>query len=149
MIDVIDCSGSGDVHMSDEWISKDEGADTLTVPSSLLEGAKRDKKTLKLNPTWVNPTGRYRYASKKAFEGLYPGRVVKELKSERKKVWDKKQQVVEAALQNQSIQSSEDKSSKAEGTNPPSPPCRRDCARIAAAISSPYGTKDPGQSTTA
>ena len=79
VLDVIDCTGSGDVKM---------GALPAERISVLANGAVRlvgDRgRVLMTNPTWRNPTNAWRYASKRLFD-LMPGRLEKRLKNERKK----------------------------------------------------------------
>ena len=99
VIDVVDCSGSGDVHMSSEWLVASDDGETLEIPAALYDG-ENNKKIL-LNGDWKNPTGKYRYACKKAFDGLFPGRVINEVKADRKKRWEKQHNLTELALQQQ------------------------------------------------
>jgi tripeptidyl-peptidase II len=62
VIDIIDCTGSGDVLMSD-WIKpSDEGFLTHDYVGSLK---------IKINPAWVNPTGQYRVGCKVWAHMLY------------------------------------------------------------------------------
>jgi tripeptidyl-peptidase-2 len=51
ILDVIDCTGSGDIDTSKEVSSGGEDGLSLTGASG---------RTLKLNPDWVNPTGKWR-----------------------------------------------------------------------------------------
>ncbi len=99
VIDVVDCSGSGDVHMSQEWLTASDDGKTLEIPAVLLD--RKSTKKILLNRDWKNPTGKYRYACKQAFEGLFPGRVIKEVKADRKKAWEKRHSLTELALQQQ------------------------------------------------
>jgi tripeptidyl-peptidase-2 len=108
VIDVVDCTGSGDIHMGD-WIVKDADADTLTVGV--------DGKKIMLNKSWTNPSGKFRYASKKAFDGLYPSRVVKTVRMDRKKQWDKHQAAAEHDLQQQQLDNLSLSSPSAGGNN--------------------------------
>ena len=60
MIDIIDCSGSGDVSMGTlltPEISINDGVTTHTLKG--ITG-----RTLKLNPGWKNPSGQYRQGIK-------------------------------------------------------------------------------------
>jgi tripeptidyl-peptidase-2 len=85
VIDVIDCSGSGDVTMGPPVEAKD----------GYLTTARGTQ--LKLNPNWKNPTGNYRLGMKRAVE-LYPGGLGSRVSEHRKKAWDKDQQLLEARL---------------------------------------------------
>ena len=79
VLDVIDCTGSGDVKMSAL------PAERISV---LANGAVRlvgDRgRVLMTNPAWTNPKNAWRYASKRLFD-LMPKRLEKRLKSERRK----------------------------------------------------------------
>lgn len=76
IVDMVECSGSGDV-------------DTRTVVrafSSPADGGPcvlgLSGRTLRLNPSWTNPSGLYRVGLKRAFE-LYPGPLVDRVRAER------------------------------------------------------------------
>lgn len=73
IIDVVDCTGSGDVDVS-------------TVRDALEGGCVRGLygDMLTVNPGWKNPTGKWHVGSKRVFE-LYPGGLVARMKEERKK----------------------------------------------------------------
>lgn len=73
VVDIIDCSGSGDVALS-------QG--TTCSPDFTLTGLTN--RTIKVNPMWKNPTGQYRIGMKRAFE-LYPRGLKDRVKAERKK----------------------------------------------------------------
>lgn len=75
IIDIIDCSGSGDVDTSTVLEPGEDGT---------LEGLTGRK--LRLNPAWVNPTGKWHVGVKRAYE-LYPNLLKQRVKSERKKEW--------------------------------------------------------------
>lgn len=97
VIDIIDCSGSGDVIMSPEKcaeeVSKDNG---ITISSYQLKGLSG--RTLILNSNWNNPTGNYRLGMKRAFE-LYPRGLISRVKEERKKKWMETHKSIEAQIQ--------------------------------------------------
>lgn len=85
VIDILDCTGSGDV-------------DTSTVASSTALPIKGlSGRTLKLNPKWVNPSGEWRLGVKRAFE-LYPRGLAARVKEKRKKEWDDELHRQETAL---------------------------------------------------
>jgi len=74
IIDVIDCSGSGDVNM--------------TTKKQAVNGfidCGHGKK-IKVNPNWINPSGEFRIGQKKAFE-LYPGDLKTRVTEKRKNLW--------------------------------------------------------------
>ena len=72
VIDVVDCTGSGDVHMS-ALVELDEDDETLNMSSS---------KSLKVNKKWVNPTKKFRWGVKRAFD-FYPNPATKHLTKDR------------------------------------------------------------------
>ncbi|KAG0562456.1 hypothetical protein M758_9G144800 [Ceratodon purpureus] len=79
VIDVLDCTGSGDVDTS--TIVKSDADGFITGAS----GAR-----LQVNKEWKNPTGEWRVGSKLAFS-LFTDTLISRLKVERKKKWDEKQ----------------------------------------------------------
>jgi tripeptidyl-peptidase II len=97
IVNVIDCTGSGDVHMS-SYIrsSKSNGKTTLVVTNSTLTGPK--ERVLTLNSAWTCPSGEYRYGQKSAFE-LYPRGLKDKVKSRRKVKWMKDFKAKEHELQ--------------------------------------------------
>jgi len=78
IIDVVDCTGSGDVDTTEE---KPINADTNTVVG--LSG-----RTLTLG-NWKVPTGKVRLGLKRAFE-IFPGGLKRRIKEERKREFDEK-----------------------------------------------------------
>jgi tripeptidyl-peptidase-2 len=86
VIDIIDCSGSGDVVMSAEKALNADG--TLTGVGN---------RTIICNPKWKNPTGLYRVGLKRAYD-LYPKSLKSRVQEERKKRNDAKLRVTEANL---------------------------------------------------
>ena len=85
VIDIVDCSGSGDVIMS---------APTLAVEGRVTTN---DGRQLNINPAWVNPTGMFRVGIKRAFE-LYPRGLKERVLEERRKHFDKQQKEVECGI---------------------------------------------------
>ncbi|XP_024527545.1 tripeptidyl-peptidase 2 [Selaginella moellendorffii] len=77
IIDIVDCTGSGDVDTSKVVRQDDKGC---------IIGASGA--TLRLNESWVNPSGDWRVGCKFVYE-LFPERLSTRLKRERRKHWDK------------------------------------------------------------
>ena len=79
MIDIIDCSGSGDVRMYGPVAvtNHDEGGVTLIGDSGRM---------LQLNDGWNNPSGEWYVGSKFAYE-LYPKSLRKRVRAARKQQW--------------------------------------------------------------
>lgn len=89
IVDLIDGSGSGDVDTSTVVEPNDGRIMGLTG------------RTLKLDPRWTNPSGKYQVGMKRAYE-LYPGGLVNRLKERRqKKLWDPRQRAAVNALERQ------------------------------------------------
>ena len=78
VIDVVDCTGSGDVDTSTIRKADDDGC---------VEGICGEK--MKLNPNWKNPTGEWHIGTKRLYE-VYPRGLVNRMKQERKNLWEKK-----------------------------------------------------------
>ncbi len=116
IIDLIDCSGSGDVDTStvvkalagDDTEANGGGGGGVAVQG--LSGRK-----LRLNSAWQNPTGKWHVGVKRASE-LYPRGLAPRVKSERKKEWTLAHRKVEADLQREVTQY------KAAHTKPPATP---------------------------
>ena len=72
IVDVVDCSGSGDVAM---------GADIEADSSGVLQGLHG--KALRVSDSWANPTGKWRVGAKPLFE-LYPGGCRRRVEAKRK-----------------------------------------------------------------
>ncbi|KAL8257342.1 hypothetical protein R6Q59_029383 [Mikania micrantha] len=89
VLDVIDCTGSGDV-------------DTSTVVKADANGCIRGASgaSLTINPSWKNPSGEWHVGFKLVYE-LLTDTLVSRLKKERKKKWDEKHQetIAEAVKQ--------------------------------------------------
>eukprot|EP01138_Halocafeteria_seosinensis_P016026 gb/GECG01016354.1/.p1 GENE.gb/GECG01016354.1/~~gb/GECG01016354.1/.p1 ORF type:complete len:1734 (+),score=205.00 gb/GECG01016354.1/:1-5202(+) len=90
VVDIVDCTGDGDVDMSRKYTEKD--IKTLSVEES---GRQTTVKTLpgvtgrwlKLNERWVNPSGEWRVGAK-ARNAILPTPVKKRLEKEQKKSHD-------------------------------------------------------------
>ena len=93
IIDVVDCAGSGDVIMGAPVVPEKAADGSATYTLTGVTG-----KTLKLNPSWTNPTGKFRLGCKRAFE-LYPRGLKDRVKEQRKKQWNELHRLQEARLQ--------------------------------------------------
>jgi tripeptidyl-peptidase-2 len=80
VLDVIDCTGSGDI-------------DTSTVVKANEDGHIRGASgaTLVVNSSWKNPTGEWRVGSKLVYQ-LFTDDLTSRVKKERRKSWDEKNQ---------------------------------------------------------
>eukprot|EP01041_Mallomonas_annulata_P010817 gene10817-22566_t len=85
IIDIVDCSGSGDVQLGPP----------LTTKNGIVLGL--GNRIIKVNPDWHNPSGEYKLGIKKGYE-LYPKDVKDRVKEERKKRWMLKQKEKELEL---------------------------------------------------
>lgn len=83
VIDIIDCSGSGDILMNPPIPCNADGI-TLTSFGGRI---------LKINSNWKNPTGMYRIGLKRAFE-FFPKDLIVRLREARKKDFEKEYRVV-------------------------------------------------------
>ncbi|KAJ3680504.1 hypothetical protein LUZ60_016782 [Juncus effusus] len=87
ILDVIDCTGSGDVDTSKVVKADDDGC---------IVGASGAK--LALNPSWNNPSQEWRVGCKLVYE-LFTETLISRLKKERKKKWDEvNQEAISEAL---------------------------------------------------
>lgn len=79
IVDVVDCTGSGDV-------------DTTTVVRADEDGclAGTNGNKLRVNPGWENPTGEWRVGAKSAYE-LFPAGLKNRLQRDRKRRWAERQ----------------------------------------------------------
>ena len=95
IIDIVDCSGSGDVVMG-PWTTpeKDSAGGLMLIGMT--------GRSLKLNPRWTNPTGQYRLGYKRAIE-LYPRGLKERVKEQRKKQWMETQRKLESQLQKELV----------------------------------------------
>ncbi|XP_051137979.1 tripeptidyl-peptidase 2 [Andrographis paniculata] len=89
VLDVIDCTGSGDIDTSTIVKADDNGCIQGTSGNSLI-----------VNSSWKNPSGEWHVGSKLIYE-LFTQTLTDRLKKERKKVWDEKNQeaIAEAVKQ--------------------------------------------------
>ncbi|KAL5708116.1 tripeptidyl-peptidase II [Ranunculus cassubicifolius] len=80
IIDVLDCTGSGDI-------------DTSNVVKADADGyiAGASGSSLAVNPSWKNPTGEWHVGCKLVYD-FFPDSLASRLKKERKKRWDEKNQ---------------------------------------------------------
>ncbi|KAK4839860.1 hypothetical protein QYF36_025562 [Acer negundo] len=89
ILDVIDCTGSGDI-------------DTKTVVQADSDGCIRGASgaTLVVNSSWKNPSGDWHVGYKMVYE-LFTDTLISRLKKERKKKWDEKnhEAITKAVLQ--------------------------------------------------
>lgn len=83
VLDFIDCTGSGDVIMSEPVKSEGEELEIKGVSG----------RTLKLNPQWQNPTGEWRVGSKMLFD-IVPSEVKRSVQSEREEHFRKRAQAI-------------------------------------------------------
>ncbi|KAL7749119.1 hypothetical protein RI367_005524 [Sorochytrium milnesiophthora] len=81
IVDIVDCTGSGDVSMSAAVKSKLTKDDATGENVQIVNGLSGRR--LVLNPEWKNPSGEYRLGVKRAFE-LFPGPVLSRVKELRK-----------------------------------------------------------------
>ena len=79
IIDVVDCTGSGDVDVSKEVEADADG---------FVEGVY--EKRMRVNPQWKNPSGKWRVGAKPAFE-LFPAGLTKRIKEERRRRFEEQQ----------------------------------------------------------
>lgn len=77
ILDILDCTGSGDVDVSSVVKADKDG---------FIKGASGA--CLQVNSTWINPSGEWHVGYKLAYE-LFTETLVSRLKSERKKKWEK------------------------------------------------------------
>ncbi|KAI8076819.1 uncharacterized protein BX664DRAFT_362744 [Halteromyces radiatus] len=86
IIDIVDCTGGGDVATS--TIVKPNKKEINGEQVSVIEGL--GGRTLIVDPSWKNPSGEYRVGLKRAYE-LFPSELVERLKSERRQNFEIKQ----------------------------------------------------------
>ncbi|KAG9146521.1 hypothetical protein Leryth_023879 [Lithospermum erythrorhizon] len=89
ILDVIDCTGSGDIDTS-TVVKADENGCIIGASGS----------TLVVNSSWKNPSGEWHVGYKLVYE-LFTDTLTSRLKKERKKIWDEKNQeaIAEAVKQ--------------------------------------------------
>ena len=81
IIDVVDCTGSGDVDTS-TVVNMDE--------SGCIKGVLGN--SLRVNPEWKNPSGQWHVGAKPAFQ-LFPGGLKQRIKEERRRKFDEQQRI--------------------------------------------------------
>lgn len=82
MLDIIDCTGSGDVVMTEA--SPAVVGDGSTTTSAVIKSSASPGKLLRLPSSWKNPTGVYKIGQKSALD-IFPKPLVDKLRRERKK----------------------------------------------------------------
>ncbi|CAG8454666.1 15829_t:CDS:10 [Acaulospora morrowiae] len=94
IIDIIDCTGSGDVITKTvvKPTISDDGNETLHTIQGL------SGRSLIIDPTWKNPSGEFRVGIKRAYE-LFPKPLVSRLQKERRQEFDKKHHLFQAEAQ--------------------------------------------------
>lgn len=97
IIDIIDCTGSGDVIM---------GLPIKPSNDNTLKGLTN--RTILINPAWVNPTGQYRLGMKKIYE-LFPRSLKDRVKDESKKKLTLEIKTYEAKLQEEMVKTTDSK----------------------------------------
>ncbi|XP_068645593.1 tripeptidyl-peptidase 2 isoform X2 [Aristolochia californica] len=80
ILDIIDCTGSGDIDISKVMKADADGYIKGASGASLL-----------VNPKWENPSGEWHVGCKLVYE-LFTGDLTSRVKKERKKKWDEKNQ---------------------------------------------------------
>ncbi|KAK8511926.1 hypothetical protein V6N12_074615 [Hibiscus sabdariffa] len=80
ILDVIDCTGSGDVDTSKVVKADEDGRISAASGASLV-----------VNSSWKNPSGEWHVGYKLVYE-LFTNALTSRLKKERKKIWDEKNQ---------------------------------------------------------
>ncbi|KAF3487031.1 hypothetical protein F2Q69_00057125 [Brassica cretica] len=80
VLDVIDCTGSGDIDTSTVVKANEDG---------LIRGASGEP--LVVNSSWKNPTGEWRVGCKLVYQ-LFTDDLTSRVKKERRKIWDEKNQ---------------------------------------------------------
>ncbi|MEW5318316.1 MAG: hypothetical protein WDW38_009545 [Sanguina aurantia] len=87
ILDVIDCTGSGDIDTSTLVKADEQGT---------IQAAAGREGRLVLNTTWVNPTGEWRVGSKHLYD-LFSGGLTYRTKDERRRLWDAQQRLAVTA----------------------------------------------------
>ncbi|KAF9597398.1 hypothetical protein IFM89_017744 [Coptis chinensis] len=89
ILDVLDCTGSGDIDTSK--VVKADANSCITGASGI---------SLVVNPAWTNPTGEWHVGCKLVYE-LFTSSLTSRLKKERKKKWEEKnQEAIAEAVKN-------------------------------------------------
>jgi tripeptidyl-peptidase-2 len=106
IVDVVDCTGCGDVDVSTIREGVEEGG--------VIKGVYGD--ALRVNPDWKNPSGKWHVGSKRIYE-LYPAGLRERMKSERKKKLLIEHQRLVAAATLEAFELSEGIAGVGEGEN--------------------------------
>eukprot|EP00040_Diaphanoeca_grandis_P014614 m.74252 g.74252 ORF g.74252 m.74252 type:complete len:1245 (+) comp24642_c0_seq1:95-3829(+) len=94
MVSIVDCTGDGDISCRIKVEAKVGAGLSITG----LTG-----RSLKLNESWVNPTGVWKLAMKRGYE-LFPSPLQNRLKADAKKKWNEKQANAIAAVSRQIVE---------------------------------------------
>ncbi|RIB23882.1 subtilase family-domain-containing protein [Gigaspora rosea] len=94
IVDIVDCSGSGDVttKVVVKPVIKEDGNETLHTIQGLTG------RTLIIDPKWNNPSGEYHIGIKRLYE-LFPSELVNRLRKEHKKDFEKEHYRLQAEAQ--------------------------------------------------
>ena len=79
IVNIIDCTGAGDVPLQDVTPSEMDGAVALVSPAT--------GRTLLASPSWPNPSGVWRVGTKRAYD-LWPTELVKRRTEERRRAFE-------------------------------------------------------------
>jgi len=112
IIDIYDCSGSGDVDITTVAEIKESSEGKIEIKG--LTG-----RTLALNPAWaaLNPGGSWRVGVKRLFE-LYPKPLLRRVKEERRKDWDAAQHAAKAQCRTRLVALESDAAAPAGNSTP-------------------------------
>ena len=100
VIDVVDGSGSGDVDTSTVREAKDGKLEALSGRTLTIPGG------------WKNPKGKWHVGIKRAYD-LYPGGLVRRLKTKRRKKWDERHRRALVSAR-EAVEAAEDGDAKAD-----------------------------------
>ena len=81
VVDVIDCSGAGDIPLTVAEAKPTEDGAALAIESPTT------KRTLRISPEWKNPTGVWKVGAKRAYD-LWPTELVKRRTQQRRAAFD-------------------------------------------------------------
>ena len=110
IIDVVDCTGSGDIDTSTVVEANEDGYITGLLGTPL-----------RINPAWKNPSGKWHVGARPAYD-LFPGPLKSRIKEERKKKFDKKQREAVTAATKALAAFESAQSEKTTTITPPTPP---------------------------
>ncbi|KAI3633416.1 hypothetical protein MIR68_008363 [Amoeboaphelidium protococcarum] len=86
IIDIVDCTGSGDVVLSEPLSAEVDLKSGLQVLK-----CRNGEKVLKLNPKWQNPSGKFRVGTKRGYD-IFPKELVARLSKENQRKFELKHQ---------------------------------------------------------